>query len=209
MNTTIIGMTGKRGSKSTKFVQAQAGKDTAAERLISHHGFIKIALADGVRDSLYGLNPLALVDLGEGPVTTQIAELVDALGWEEAKRQPEVRALMQRMGTEAGRDIHGEDLWTSLVEHKMRKLGDRPRVVVTDVRFPNEADWIRSIGGIVVEILRPQEFVDDLGSNAAHPSETMGWISPDVRLVNDSSIEALHQKIDRLMDGGWGGDPID
>ena len=100
---------------------------------------------------------------------------------------------MQRMGTEAGRYIHGETLWTKLVEHKLGKLDRLAPVVVTDVRFPNEADWLRGLGGTVVEVFRPDELSPDLlGSNAKHDSETMGWIHPDAVLRNDGTVEELH-----------------
>lgn len=202
MPRTIIGMTGRRGSPETGYVQAQAGKDTAALRLTQDHGFTRIALADGVRDSLYALNPIVTV---ESPSfrparTTRLAAYVDELGWEEAKKNPEVRALTQRMGTEAGRQVHGEDLWTGLVEHKISKLGPLTPVVVTDVRFPNEESWLRGIGGVLVEVYRPQELAGDLGANAAHASETMGWIKPDFTLTNDGTVEDLHRQVDLLLE---------
>lgn len=200
MPRTIIGITGRRGSPETGFVQAQAGKDTAALRLIEAHGFTKIALADGVRDSLYALDPFVPTHENGLTVHVRLADYVDELGWEAAKKNPEVRALMQRMGTEAGRQVHGEDLWTGLVEHKISKLAPSAPVVVTDVRFPNEESWLRGIGGVVVEVYRPQELAGDLGANAAHASETMGWIKPDHVLVNDGTIEQLHARMDLLLE---------
>ncbi len=215
MSRTIIGMTGRRGSPQTGYVQAQAGKDTAAIRLIDGHGFVKIALADGVRDSLYALDPLVVgkpdarfrlsIELAhlhrdDEKRAWRLSSIIEAVGWEEAKKIPEVRALMQRMGTEAGRAVHGEDLWTDLVEHKISKLEASTPVVVTDVRFPNEESWLRGIGGVVVEVYRPQELAGDLGANAAHASETMGWIKPDFTLTNDGTVEDLHRQVDLLLE---------
>jgi hypothetical protein len=56
------------------------------------------------------------------------------------------------MGTEVGRDVFHPDFWVMQVESRM-KFSDKP-VVLTDVRFPNEIDWIHSMGGEVYEIQR-------------------------------------------------------
>lgn len=195
----IIGMTGRRGSSETGFVQAQAGKDTAAKQLIDAHGFVQIALADGVRDSLYALDPYVSYHANGLLQFRRLSEIVNELGWEQAKRNPEVRALMQRMGTEAGRLVHGEDLWIDLVEHKIAKLGPDTPVVITDVRSPNEADWVKALGGVIVEVYRPEQLKGDLGDNAKHASETMGWITPDLTIVNSTTIPELHKQVDILM----------
>ena len=56
------------------------------------------------------------------------------------------------MGTEVGRDIFHKDFWVIQLENRLR-FHDDP-IVVTDVRFPNEINWIRSVGGKVIEIQR-------------------------------------------------------
>lgn len=199
MTRLIIGLTGRRGSDATGYVKAQAGKDTAADHLVTHRGFARIALADGVRDALYALNPW-IITSGKDGVPIRLAMLVDLIGWEEAKKVAEVRQLMQRMGTEAGRLIHGEKLWTDLVLTKIAALPPDQPVIIPDVRFPDEGEWVHSIGGTVVEVLRPDELEDasGLGENAKHASETE-FIEPDHLVLNDASIAQLHTRIDSLV----------
>lgn len=73
-----------------------------------------------------------------------------------------VRQYLQRYGTEAHRDVFGEDFWTAAVD----LLGHGGRIVaVTDVRFVNEAEAVQRAGGVVVRVLGPDE------GPALHPSE--------------------------------------
>lgn len=157
----VIGLTGYFGS----------GKDTAAETL-AEFGWARIALADPVRQGLYRLNPGVLISDGHGVRTTPLASLVDTLGWDDAKRHPDVRGLLQRYGTEAGRDIHGEDCWLELAEERIDAIIEGEAVagvVVTDIRFADEAEWLRETypGSRLYRIRRPGI---ELRSN--HSSET-------------------------------------
>jgi len=125
------------------------GKDTLASFLTDHTPY---SFADPLRKGLLALNPWVLLtetDLirinstpyygwpFEGWIPLNI--LVEAVGWDEAKRHPEVRRLMQAYGTEAGRDIHGKDCWVKLAEEF---VGNHEKVVIRDVRFQNEVDAI-------------------------------------------------------------------
>lgn len=102
-------------------------------------------------------------------------------------KSPELRRLLQLEGTESGRDLYGPDIWVKTLETwiKLRKIrGDRLDVVlVTDCRFPNEAQWILDNGGLLIRTLAPQrnEFAlqQESGGNpeiyaniATHRSET-------------------------------------
>lgn len=77
-----------------------------------------------------------------------LKRLAGAIGWDGRKDDPG-RALLQNLGVGA-RDILGADVW---VDALMRDLP--ARVVITDVRFPNEVAAIRDHGGVVVRIWRP------------------------------------------------------
>jgi len=110
------------------------GKDTLASFLTDHTPY---SFADPLRKGLLALNPL--VDTGDEPEWLQ--HLVHRHGWDEAKKIPDVRRLMQVYGTEAGRDIHGQDCWVNIAE---RFVDTNQRVVIRDVRFHNEIDAIYS-----------------------------------------------------------------
>lgn len=176
---------------------AHSGKDTAAKALIDA-GWQRRAFADTIRDVLYRLDPL--INLG-GPNPTpatpalarpaeviRLSALVDMIGWGQAKnRHPEVRELLQRLGSDAGREVLGHDIWTRAT---LDNLPDH-RVVITDVRLPAEANAIRARGGLVVRVVRP-----GTGPVNDHITEiAMDGYRVDVTLLNDGSVGLLHEKI--------------
>jgi hypothetical protein len=94
------------------------------------------------------------------------------------------RHAMQTLGTEWGRNSIHNELWvnTWFVMAK-KELDAGGRVVVADVRFQNEADAIKRLGGHVVEITRPAH-LKLMGDTAQHGSE-YGGILADRRIEND------------------------
>jgi hypothetical protein len=73
-------------------------------------------------------------------------------------------------------------------------------VVVTDVRFPNEAQHIRDHGGLVVRVERPGAQDDGAARGSSHPSESLvDTITPDRTLLNDGTLEDLATRVKSLM----------
>lgn len=195
MATRLIGIMGKK----------RHGKDTFASRLTSAHGFTRYAFADPMRDALYRLNPLVRIEADEaGPLREAGAEvvgdsvvnlryLVDRAGWDAAKATREVRRLLQEYGTGL-RDTTHPDVWvdarfTAVDAH----LGP---VVITDVRFPNEVDAVRSRGGLLVWVDNPN--VPDSGDT--HPSEVSVSAKDADRVVtNSSTIGDLYRLADAVV----------
>lgn len=185
--TRLIGLTGLAG----------AGKDEAAKALVED-GWKREAFADRMRTAILALDPW--VDVKGDPngdlYAERLSDIVDALGWDTAKREfPEVRRLLQKFGTEAGRDIHGLDCWVDLVITPWRDPSqnvDRVDLVVTDVRFENEAQAIREAGGVVVRITRPglDRLPGGHASEAGFPERLVNWT-----IFNDGPIEKLHAAI--------------
>ena len=172
----LIGVSGRKRS----------GKDSFAERLTAVHGFTRVAFADPMRELALALDPL----ISE---VWRLSELVDAFGWEGAKENPEVRRTLQRLGTEGGRKVLGENIWVDTAMRTAR-AADGP-VVFTDVRVPNEAEAVKTAGGVVVRIER-----QGLPTGDTHPSETAldDWRF-DFIVHNDSTLEALHAEADRVL----------
>lgn len=169
---------------------ARSGKDTAAEYLVEQKGFTRVAFADPLREALYRLNPLIEV---QGFPGARLRQMVDLAGWDELKAASEdVRGLLQRMGTEVGREMIRDSIWVDLA---MKKADSLDFVVITDVRYPNEAEAIRDRGGILWRIQRPY-----LGPANTHPSETaLDEYKFDAVVENNGFVEDLHEKIDKLL----------
>lgn len=166
---------------------AGAGKDAAAQGLTSM-GWTRVAFADPLRQALLNLNPTVHC-VGTGQ-RTRLSEAVAEHGWDKCKSWPEVRQLLQRLGTEAGRNIHGPDCWVSIARRKIDGLSGN--VVITDVRFLNEVNLIRELGGMVIRIER-----HGVGPVNSHVSDVMPF-EPDEVITNDGSVAELHSKIQAL-----------
>lgn len=164
---------------------ARSGKDTVAELLVLNYGFKRMSFADGIRDTLIALNPI----LHDG---MRLNETVKMYGWEVAKAKDEVRRLLQVMGTEVGRGLIHEDIW---VWRLFNKIKDGERIVIPDVRFPNEAAMIKSRDGEVWRINRANHHAVN-----NHISErAMDNYMFDRALVNDGSLDDLSDEVFMLM----------
>lgn len=181
----LLGLSGKKRS----------GKDTFADRLVTEHGYTRVAFADVMKEAALALDPIMWTDnlpdqFGE-PGYVRLSEVVSSLGWEAAKGRNEVRRTLQRLGTEMGRKLFGESFWVDQAMLKVEAI-DGP-VVITDVRFPNEADAVVEAGGVALRIERPS-----IVSTDTHPSETALDDYDNFALVvpNLSTLAALHAQAD-------------
>jgi hypothetical protein len=164
---------------------ARSGKDTVASFLCTEAGYQRVAFADALREVALDLDPTIDAPSAGRPIA--LRRLIDVYGWEYAKDAwPDVRRLLQRLGTEVGRRHFGTNVWVDLA---MRKV-DGP-TVFTDCRFPNEADAIRASGGAVWRIERP-----GFGPVNDHPSEHALDDYPFTRVIhNDSTPDELRRAV--------------
>jgi hypothetical protein len=186
---TVIGLTG----------YAQSGKDTGASFLVEK-GFKRLAFADILRQSLYNLNPIVEAEVAwydycssdPSPISlvyVRVQEIVDRWGWDYAKTHfTEIRELLQRFGTEVGRELYGENFW---VERVTRQIHGNDRVVITDVRFPNEEAAVHNLGGKVYRIVRP-----GTGAANGHASESaIDSLFVDGVIPNNGSVEEYREAV--------------
>jgi hypothetical protein len=167
---------------------AQAGKDTFADTLVRHYGFVKRSFADPIRQAMELLNPI--VD-GMHSSGLRYSEAVETFGYNAAKDMyPEIRVLLQRLGTEVGREIIGPHVW---IDALFRSRPISERTVITDVRFPNEAEAIWFYGGHMVRVTRPS-----VGRVNDHPSEDQDF-KVDTIVHNDSTLYDLSMSAHTLM----------
>ena len=168
---------------------ARSGKDTAADRLVSKHGFSQYSFAAPMKEAMYILNPIVGSD-GIGPF--KYKNLVDTYGLDKAKESyPEIRRLLQVFGTEVGRSMFGENFWVDLTLNNIKEK----HAVISDVRFKNEADAIKKAGGQVWRINR-----HGVGPVTDHSSEIdLDDYNFDHIIDNDYSVMDLHNVIDMLL----------
>jgi hypothetical protein len=157
---------------------ARTGKDTVAATL-ADFDFQRLSFADPIRNAVYALNPY-VTEAG-----LRIQNLVDMLGWDAVKVQyPEVRRLMQVFGTEVAREQWSDSFWLDLAFNQMTEEG---KYVITDVRFPNEAEAVRTHGGTLWRIVRP-----GVGPVNGHASDNhIAEIQVDREIYNGYSLDEL------------------
>lgn len=169
---------------------ARSGKDTVADYLVEHHGFIKLSFATSMREALYKLDPEIRDMTG---LVYSFRQAVDLFGWEDMKTYfPRYRELMQRMGTEVGREMFGEDFW---VEQGLRQITPGANVVFSDVRYRNEALAIQKSSGELWRIERP-------GVNPAndHTSENdLDDYKFDRSIMNYGPVEDLYETVTTIL----------
>ncbi|MFJ4794007.1 nucleoside/nucleotide kinase family protein [Kitasatospora purpeofusca] len=177
--------------------KARAGKDTIAERLVSRFQYTRLAFADPLKDMLLRVDPLVMDRFGLGAV--RLSEVVETKGWEAAKDQhPESRRLLQHLG-QSLRDTDPE-FWVRMLTEKVR-TADRwgLPVVVSDVRYPNEAEALQQAGFRLVRVIRGGMAGGGTGA-PEHESETVqDNIFADRTVFNLSTLEALRAEADALV----------
>lgn len=167
---------------------AGSGKDTAAQ-VLRGEGWHQIAYADVLREVLLAINPIVGMGINGEPV--HLDHVIRSWGWQgykESVYRYEIRRLIQRTGTEAGRNIHGSDVWVNKTFERLDLSSCN--YVISDVRFPNEAEAIWSEEGKVIWIDRPHT------QRMNHSSETSFTKDmADAIVRNDDSHEVLRQRL--------------
>lgn len=178
MKQILIGLTGF----------ARTGKSTAAGHLASEHNFETYAFMTPLKEGIAAMFNLSIEDI-EGPGKEQP---IDWLG-----RSP--RQLMQLLGTEWGRDMISASIWLDLAEQNLGNLAelypDAPGFVISDVRFENEADFVRKRGGLIIHVQRA-----DASAVNPHVSELGVAVQPhDAVINNDSDLVGLFAQVDGIV----------
>jgi hypothetical protein len=162
----VIGISGKAG----------AGKDFVGREVLRPAGFFQWSFAWPMKTTCVGLGH----------------SFEDVM----YHKPPHVREALQRIGTEDGWMKHGRMYWVDQAHAWLRivsgNFGAR-RFYISDVRFPHEAEWIRTVGGQLVRVEHGDRPYPLAGTAAAaHTSETAldGWTDWDAVVRNDTTKTA-------------------
>jgi hypothetical protein len=141
----IVGICGLIGS----------GKGTVADILVEQ-GFTKVSFADKLKDgvaTIFGWDR-ALLE-GDTDESRSWREQTDNFWTQETGRTITPRVVLQEFGTECMREGFDNGVWVSLLK---KYLLDNPGYyVVPDVRFRNEQNMIRELGGEIWQVKRGKD----------------------------------------------------
>jgi len=169
-----------------------AGKDTVGEYLNQEYGYERLSFAAKLKESaasLFDIHPAmweSWKNLDHIRVRITNEDYPD-----EFEADMSVRTFLQRYGTEAHRDIFGDDFW---VDHALRGVDPNKNYYFTDARFANELRAIKELGGYTVRVERDLETTDTHASEQRPPFELI-----DYQLDNTGTLEDLYENVDYFM----------
>lgn len=171
----LIGISGK----------ARSGKDTIASHLWATYGFTRIAFADPMK-----LAAQAIFGLSQDATWNDTVKEAEIPYWGLSPRR-----MFQLLGNDALKPVFGNDLWIKRWNITYQQMKETDDIVVPDVRFDHEADFIRSLGGTILHLSRP-----DVQAVASHVSEAGIELKVgDWEVINDGTILDLTAKVDAIL----------
>lgn len=192
----LIGISGKK----------QHGKDTVAKIIQDMYPdeYIILKFADKLKDMVCVLLDCTRMELEDPKYKeTPLGEKWEKFTTHDAGPFGEIttsyyltpRLILQLLGTECGREIIHPNIWVNVTMNTVAK-NQLPGAIITDVRFPNEAEAIKKAGGILIRVERV-----DMESSDNHPSETSldDYDDFDYIVYNDKDIIELTKKINECF----------
>lgn len=171
----LIGVTGA----------ARAGKDTIAAYLVEKYNFDRYSFASPIKTAcnfIFGWDSRH----SDG----SLKEIVD-LVWGISPR-----FAYQTLGTQWGRDIIRDDIWIVAAKEFIKKTD---RVVISDVRFDNEAEMILNSGGVLVSVIRNSDSMIELSSHRSESGLSLHLMENAYVINNTGSFVDLYKQLDMLM----------
>ena len=183
------------------------GKGTVGDILVANYGFTKLSFADKLKDGVATVFnwDRAMLE-GDTVESREWRETQDDFWTRETGRTITPRLVLQEFGTDCMRHGFDDGIWVSLVKQELVKYPNK-NFVIPDVRFPNEANMIKSIHGEVWRVRRGQDPVwmrmyQDIGVEPkdVHESEWR-WANVDFNniIYNDLGIDELKSQVKGLL----------
>jgi hypothetical protein len=191
-NISVIGITGFKRS----------GKDTVGDYLCTQHGFTKLSYASALKIACQAIFSFTDEQLHGDEEKEKIDEY-----WKHSPRD-----ILQKVGTELFREKLPEvcehinnDIWIRSVERQIKTLHNLDpsrynKFVITDVRYENEAEFVKKMNGKVLRINRFDFEMTEENLSKLHKSEsTIMKLDVDEDIENKSTLHELYSKVDALL----------
>lgn len=170
---------------------ARSGKSSVGRILCEDHGYTCMPFANAIRRGLLTSFPFLKREYLYENKDQGIPELDYVTG----------RVLLQTMGHEWGRSSIHPDIWIKALESEMNIMRiDSRRVVIDDVRYRNEIQYIKDQGGVIIGIRRPMkksiypEWMDHASENSLDEDLVDEWI------INSSDLDDLRVMVESVYE---------
>lgn len=175
----IIGICGRAG----------AGKDTIADYICNkHQTFKKYAFATHLKNSLK-----VLFNLTDEQLHDSTLKEVDVNITPDLVTSP--RFLMQWTGCQLRK--LSEDFFVQMLDNKI-KSDQQQDVVISDIRFKNEMDYVINNNGIIIKVIRDST-TTNLANDSSETSVDGLWGDNVYLINNNDTMEELFKKVDRVF----------
>jgi hypothetical protein len=153
--------------------KSRSGKDTCADYIIKRYGGTKLNIAAPVYAISFSIQQVLNLPVGQ-------------------KEPP----LLQYIG-EGMRNIYGKDIWVRQLGPKIEHQGAGEHLIVADLRYSNEAEYLRAKGFTLVNIRRPNRPID---RDPSHISENdLNEYDFDFTIINDGTLGELYEEVEHLV----------
>lgn len=190
-------VTGGKGEEGRTLIgicgEMRHGKTTICDMLKAHYEFTEYAFAHPLKEGCK-----VLFSLSDEQVYGDMKEVVD-IRWGATPRY-----ILQQVGTDMFREklkiylseIHVEStLWIANFLRWFRQNPQYSNVAVSDVRFKDEAQVIKSTGGKLIKVIRPS-LMKKSGTPVVHKSEVdQNSIECDQIIYNNGTLDELFNKL--------------
>lgn len=194
----IVGLLGWIGS----------GKGTAGE-ILCDIGFRRESFAGPVKDAvsvIFGWDRELLE--GDTEESRSFREKTDSWWTKKFGFEVSPRNMLQLIGTECTRNILHDSIWISSLEKRICESNDH--VVITDVRFNNEIEFVKKLGGTLIQIKRGKDpdwlnyYYDknyDMNNSGIHISEWEWVNNPNIDFIleNNESKDHLKKELIKVL----------
>lgn len=183
----------------------KSGKDTTFEIIKTHcPGAERVSFAEPLkesaaqalgisRDTLETLKAHEEIHMEFPSGMVMSSTLPSAVKADLSHWKMNMRVFLQRYGTEAHREVFGDSFWVDQALPLDLDHSDR-LIVVTDMRFPNEAQRVLDLGGHTVKVNR-----DASTAHGSHPSEQDIDHMIEYQLDNTRDLEYLDGQVVRML----------
>jgi len=180
----VVGIAGKKRS----------GKDTVAQMLMSCAERAGIptarrAFADALKEEC------ARMIAAEPGFGQPELEVLYRMHTDSTKEK--YRLLLQWWGTEFKRGMVSNTYWLDKMQAWLSSTGGSYNlVVIPDVRFPNEVEMVKQLGGVIINVRRPGMVMEDEHISEKALDTYEAW---DSVVINDSDLKTLELEVAKLF----------